>query len=205
MDHFDRYTNYNDQSGVSSVVFGSGKSVLEVELNEMQEIFKTSLHNMIVGVCGNGITDASKITYASGTFNIASGCYIAVDGILINCTGLSKTISSGNIYLQVWEDTVDFRSVLKKQGNQDSNETVTNYIKDNRSSDETTRRKVIKYTLATSQDNTKHNLLIATVANGTCEIKIPEINLSKLKESLDNDIRQILGNIQTILESVVSI
>lgn len=186
MDHFDRYTNYNDQSGVSSVVFGSGKSVLEVELNEIQEIFKTSLHSIIAGVCGNGITDASKITYTSDTFNIASGCYIAVDGILINCTGLSKTISSGNIYLQVWEDTVDFRSVLKKQGNQDSNETVTNYIKDNRSSEETTRRKVIKYTLATSQDNTKHNLLIATVANGTCEIKIPEINLSKLKESLNN-------------------
>lgn len=186
MDHFDRYTNYNDQSGVSSVVFGSGKSVLEVELNEIQEIFKTSLHNMIAGVCGNGITDASKITYVSDTFNIASGCYIAVDGILINCTGLSKIISSGNIYLQVWEDTVDFRGILKKQGNQDSNETVTNYIKDNRSSDETTRRKVIKYTLTTSQDNTKHNLLIATVANGTCEIKIPEINLSKLKESLND-------------------
>ena len=186
MDHFDRYTNYNDQSGVSSVVFGSGKSVLEVELNEIQEIFKTSLRSIIAGVCGNGITDASKITYTSDTFNIASGCYIAVDGILINCTGLSKTISSGNIYLQVWEDTVDFRSVLKKQGNQDSNETVTNYIKDNRSSEETTRRKVIKYTLTTSQDNTKHNLLIATVANGTCEIKIPEINLSKLKESLNN-------------------
>jgi len=186
MDHFDRYTNYNDQSGVSSVVFGSGKSVLEVELNEIQEIFKTSLRSIIAGVCGNGITDANKITYTSDTFNIASGCYIAVDGILINCTGLSKTISSGNIYLQVWEDTVDFRSVLKKQGNQDSNETVTNYIKDNRSSDETTRRKVIKYTLATSQDNTKHNLLIATVANGTCEIKIPEINLPKLKESLNN-------------------
>ena len=44
---FEKYTNYTDNAGVSGVVFGSEKPVLEVELNEMQEIQKTFLRNTI--------------------------------------------------------------------------------------------------------------------------------------------------------------
>ena len=63
MSNFDKYTNYRNDAGVSGVVFGAEKTVLEVELNEMQEISKNMLRDLIKNVIGDGITDISKITY----------------------------------------------------------------------------------------------------------------------------------------------
>lgn len=186
MGFFDKYTNYNDQAGVSSVVFGANRSVLEVELNEMQEVSKELLRNMIAKVCGNGVTDISKITYENGAVKIASGCGIAVDGILINCTGLSKSATSGTIYLQVWEETVDYTDTLKKEGNQQESATVTNYIKDSRANEETTRRMVVKYDLATSTNNSRHNLAIASISGGKMTRLVNEINLSNIRADLDD-------------------
>ena len=40
MPNFDKYSNYNENAGVSGVVFGSGANVLEVEMNEMQKVFE---------------------------------------------------------------------------------------------------------------------------------------------------------------------
>lgn len=209
MSSFDKYTNYNDQAGVSGVVFGANKSVLEVELNEAQEINKKLLSNMISKVCGDGITDITKITYEDGVIHIASDCSIAVDGIIINCTGLSMPVSSGTVYLQVWEEVVDYNAVLKKEGNQDGDEVVDNYIKDSRVNEETTRRKVIKYTLATSQDNSRHNLLIATISSvHIYKINVREINLAKLKVNFDDSIASIqaeIGDIETVLSSIVEV
>lgn len=201
MSAFDKYTNYNDQAGVSGVVFGANKSVLEVELNEVQEINQKLLRNMIAKICGDGITDITKITYENGVINVASDCSIAVDGIIINCTGLSMSVSSGTVYLQVWEEVVDYNATLKKEGNQNGSEVVDNYIKDSRTNEETTRRKVIKYTLSASQDNSRHNLLIATISSAhACEINVREINLAKLKTNFDNTI----GDIQTALDAILN-
>ena len=201
MSSFDKYTNYDDQAGVSGVVFGANKSVLEVELNEAQEINKKLLCNMIAKVCGDGITDITKITYKNGVISIASDCSIAVDGIIINCTGLSMSVSSGTVYLQVWEEVVDYNATLKKEGNQNSSDVIDNYIKDSRVNEETTRRKVVKYTLATSQDNSRHNLLIATISSvHAYEINVREINLAKLKTDFDNTI----GDIQTSLDIILN-
>lgn len=201
MSAFDKYTNYNDQAGVSSVVFGANKSVLEVELNEVQEINQKLLRNMIAKICGDGITDITKITYENGVISIASDCSIAIDGIIINCTGLSMSVPSGIVYLQVWEEVVDYNATLMKEGNQNSSEVVDNYIKDSRTNEETTRRKVVKYTLATSQDNSRHNLLIATIPSAHAyEINVREINLAKLKTNFDNTI----GDIQTALDAILN-
>ena len=83
MASFDKYTNYQNTAGVSGVVFGAEKAVLEVELNEMQEIGKTYMRDFFKSVIGNGITNISALTYANGNVQIASGCGIAVDGILL--------------------------------------------------------------------------------------------------------------------------
>ncbi len=186
MGFFDKYTNYNNQAGVSSVVFGANRPVLEVELNEMQEVSKELLRNMIAKVCGNGVTDISKITYENGAVKIASGCGIAVDGILINCTGLSKSATSGTIYLQVWEETVDYADTLKKEGNQQESATVANYIKDSRANEETTRRMVVKYDLATSTNSSRHNLAIASISGGKMTRLVNEINLSNIRADLED-------------------
>lgn len=201
MSSFDKYTNYNDQAGISGVVFGANKSVLEVELNEVQEINQKLLRNMIAKICGDGITDITKITYENGVISIASDCSIAIDGIIINCTGLSMSVPSGTVYLQVWEEVVDYNATLMKEGNQNSSEVVDNYIKDSRTNEETTRRKVIKYTLSASQDNSRHNLLIATISSAHAyEINVREINLAKLKTNFDNTI----GDIQTALDAILN-
>ena len=41
MASFDKYTNHRDNAGVSGVVFGAEKPLLEVEMNEVQEIQKS--------------------------------------------------------------------------------------------------------------------------------------------------------------------
>ena len=73
MASFDKYTNYKDNAGVSSVVFGAEKPLLEVEMNEVQEIQKTMLRRAIKNILGDGITDKSKITYHGTNIKIAEG------------------------------------------------------------------------------------------------------------------------------------
>ena len=74
----------------------------------MRDFFKS--------VIGNGITNISALTYANGNVQIASGCGIAVDGILVNCSGLSLAVASGTVYLQVWEDVEAYSATLHKEG-----------------------------------------------------------------------------------------
>lgn len=180
MGSFDIYTNYNNTAGVSGVVFGAKKAVLEVELNEMQEISKNMLRDLIKNVVGDGITDISKITYNDGILNIGE-CCIIVDGILINCSGLSLAVESDTTaYLQVWEDVEAYSATLHKEGNQQDASTVSNWFKDGRSDVETTRRKVVKYQLATSTNSARHNLAIASVSSGAMTVNINEVNINNL-------------------------
>lgn len=180
MSDFTKYTNYSGDAGVSGVVFGAHSAVLEVEMNEMQEISKKMFRDFVKSTAGDGITDKKAVTYTGGNVKIAAGCGIVVDGIMINCTGLEVTMTSGTAYLQVWEETVVFSDTLKKEGNQQASATVENWAKDDRSDVETTRRKVIKYTLATTQKSDAHNLAIASVSGDRMTRLVQEVNLSNL-------------------------
>lgn len=183
MPSFDKYTNYNENAGVSSVVFGHKSNVLEVEMNEMQEIQKTMLRRTIRSIMGDGVTDLSKVVYEDGKVKIKSGCAIAVEGYLIDCDGLETTMSNGTAYVQVWEDTVGMDAQLKENGNQQKGN-VSNYIKDTRVGVETTRRKVLKFTLAPDIADGRSCLAIATVTNGKMDKLCREINLSKLNDTV---------------------
>lgn len=180
MSDFTKYTNYSGDAGVSGVVFGAHSAVLEVEMNEMQEISKKMFRDFVKSTAGDGITDKKAVTYADGNVKIAAGCGIVVDGIMINCTGLEVAMTSGTAYLQIWEETVVFNDALKKEGNQQASETVENWVKDDRSDVETTRRKVVKYTLATTQKPDAHNLAIASVSGDRMTRLVQEVNLSNL-------------------------
>lgn len=192
MASFDKYTNYQGNAGVSGVVFGAEKTVLEVELNEMQEISKTHMRDFFKSVIGNGITNISALTYANGNVQIASGCGIAVDGILVNCSGLSLAASSGTVYLQVWEDVEAYSATLHKEGNQQDASIVSNWFKDKRSDVETTKRKVVKYQLATSTNSARHNLAIASISGGVMTKLVKEINLTNLTADVA-DIKGYVG------------
>ena len=184
MASFDKYSNYKDNAGVSSVVFGAEKPLLEVEMNEVQEVQKTMLRRVIKNLLGDGITDLSKITFADGTLKIGDKCSLVVDGFMVECTGLSISATSGTVYLQVWEDVVSYNETLKVEGNQQSSSTVANFFKDNRSPAETTKRKVVKYTLATSTNSGKHNLAIASISNGIMTRLCKEVNFSNLSQQV---------------------
>lgn len=184
MASFDKYSNYKDNAGVSSVVFGAEKPLLEVEMNEVQEVQKTMLRRAIKNLLGDGITDLSKITFADGTLKIGDKCSLVVDGFMVECTGLSIPATSGTVYLQVWEDVVSYNETLKVEGNQQSSSTVANFFKDNRSPAETTKRKVVKYTLATSTNSGKHNLAIASISNGIMTRLCKEVNFSNLSQQV---------------------
>lgn len=184
MADFTKYTNYKDNAGVSSVVFGANATVLEVELNEMQEIQMHTMREFVRNVIGNGITDISKLVYEDGKVKVLNGCGITCDGYQINCTGLELATTNATVYLQVWEEVVNSSATLKEEGNQQSATTVANFIKDTRSQVETTRRKVVKYTLGTSQASGRSNLAIAKVTNGVMAKLINEVNLNRLAESM---------------------
>ena len=183
MADFSKYTNYKSNAGVSSVVFGANSTVLEVELNEMQEIQKIAMRDLIRNIVGNGITDISKLVYEDGKVKILNDCGITADGYHLNCSGLEIAITSGTVYLQVWEETVDYSGTLKEHGNQQKSTTVANWFKDTRSQVETTKRKVVKYTLGTSQASGRTNVAIAKVASGSMAKLINEVNINKLAEA----------------------
>lgn len=185
MPNFDKYSNYNENAGVSGVVFGSGANVLEVEMNEMQEVQRTMLRRLVKNVVGDGVSDTSKIEYADGVFTVNEGCAFTVNGYVIECNGLSiSDVTDGNIYLQVWEDVATSSDTLKEGGNQQKGK-VTNYFKDSRTDSETSRRKVLKYTLATSEDSEKENLLLATVESSVMTLEVGSVNLSSLVEQVE--------------------
>lgn len=192
MASFDKYSNYKDNAGVSGVVFGAEKPILEVEMNEVQEVQKSMLRKAIKNLMGDGITDLSKIVYEGGAVKVKEGCALAVDGYMIESTGLSLTASSGTVYLQVWEETATYSDTLKEEGNQQDSATVANWFKDNRSDAETSRRKVVKYNLASSIDNSKHNLAIASVADGVMTRLCKEISFSSLSSQVI-DLRVQMG------------
>jgi len=192
MASFDKYSSYKDNAGVSGVVFGAEKPILEVEMNEVQEVQKSMLRKAIKNLMGDGITDLSKIVYEGGAVKVKEGCALAVDGYMIESTGLSLTASSGTVYLQVWEETATYSDTLKEEGNQQDSATVANWFKDNRSDAETSRRKVVKYNLASSIDNSKHNLAIASVADGVMTRLCKEISFSSLSSQVI-DLRVQMG------------
>lgn len=186
MADFNKYTNYRSDAGISGVVFGANATVLEVELNEMQEITKNSLRDIVKNIIGDGITDISKLTYEDGIVSVGDGCSITVDGILINCSGLSVIANDGDtIYLNIWEETIDHSVSLKKYGNQQSTEDIPNWAKDPRSDVETSRRRVVRYTLSTTQINDKHNLALAKISEGTLVKLVNNINVSAIKTLID--------------------
>lgn len=184
MASFDVYSNYKDNAGVSGVVFGAEKPVLEVEVNEVQEIQKTMLRRAIKNIMGDGITDLSKVVYEDGAVKVKEGCALVVDGIMVECTGLSQTVTSDTVYLQVWEETQNYADTLKEEGNQQDSATVANWFKDTRSDVETSRRKVVKYTLATTTNPARHNLAIAKVANGVMTRLVKEVNFNNLSNTV---------------------
>ena len=154
MANFDKYSNYDENTSFSSVVFGSDKPVLEVEFNELQQIINTKLSRLLKGF-RSGVIPLSdnSISFSSSSLTLT-----IKDCIILDKSGLTAYVPSASIvmsttnrkaYFALQEVDVDSTSTLKSYGNT-AGEVVTNPILDSRTPVETTRRKAVTYTLMCS-------------------------------------------------------
>lgn len=151
MGSFDKYSNYDENTGFSSVVFGSDKPVLEVELNEMQQILNTKISRLIK-VLGNCVTPLSdgNINFNKDTQELTLTDCVVLEksGFTFYVKSATTTLDSENkyAYFKVEEVDLDSKSSMREYGNE-LGDLVPNPIRDSRSPAETSRRKAISYSL----------------------------------------------------------
>ncbi len=174
MGDFEKRSNYNKDAGVVQVKIGFEKPVLEVELNEMQEIQRQRVKDVIQAVVPNGVLQGGTYTYSSGIFKIQEVTAI-IEGEVIYIPSLQ--ISAGNddvIYIRVWEKEVTATTVMKAYGNEQG-EVIPNYIVDSRVGQETSRRIVLAYDLVKSTELDGVYLKLGKIKSGKFEKEVKEI------------------------------
>lgn len=174
MADFEKRSNYNKDAGVVQVKIGFEKPVLEVELNEMQEIQRQRVKDVIQAVVPNGVLHGGTYTYSNGIFKIQEVTAI-IEGEIIYIPNLQ--ISAGNddiIYIKVWEKEVTATTVMKAYGNEQG-EVIPNYIVDSRVGQETSRRIVLAYDLVKSTESDGVYLKLGKIKSGKFEKEVKEI------------------------------
>ena len=159
MGDFDLLSRFNKEAGVQLVRFGQRRPVLEVELNELQQLFREKLRETFLAIMPDGELEAPDYDYSDGTFTVENGKF-SVNGELVIVTSLSLAAANGDtIYLDTWDMTVEYLDTLKKFGNQQEIETVENWFYDDRIDVETTKRTVLAYNLSTTNVTEGHSFL----------------------------------------------
>lgn len=156
MASFDKYSNYNENTSFSSVVFGAESPILEVELNEMQQIMHTKLVLALHAILG----DKSSLTPLSSD----SVTFSQVDGknyvTLKNCIALAKNgwvayideatvevdATNKRVFIALLEVTKSHNDTLNAYGNV-KGIAVANTMLDSRFPIETSKRKIITFEL----------------------------------------------------------
>lgn len=215
---FNKYSNYNENSSFSSIVFGAEKPVLEVELNELQQIIG-NFRKLIVSMFGSGvfITDESDKSehgeIVGETFSINDLLVTGDSGVIFKVNS-SKVSFSGTtfsdsvpyyVYYKVWEEIVTYKDTLKKDGEVNSENNVENTIMDSRSPVETTRRKVLKKELLfgeTVPNNTDKEtyILIATLkeVGGVKDFEFNIGAMASISKGMSESLEQITERLDAI-------
>lgn len=174
MSDFEKRSNYNKDAGVVQVKIGFEKPVLEVELNEMQEIQRQRVKDVIQAVVPNSVLHGGTYTYSNGIFKIQEVTAI-IEGEIVYIPSLQ--ISAGNddiIYIRVWEKEITATTVMKAYGNEQG-EVIPNYIVDSRVGQETSRRIVLAYDLVKSTESDGVYLKLGKIKSGKFEKEVKEI------------------------------
>lgn len=169
MASFDKYSNYKPDANVSSVVFGSEKPVLEVEVNELQEILKLTQRDLFHTFIGDGVLDPSKITFTETTvetpgegeltqtpalnISVSADTVFILNGVPIfvpEAIAFSN-VQNASYYLNAAEITLDSNAELKTDGYLNAATEVDNWFVDSRVSYETSRRCVVVWEISTTQ------------------------------------------------------
>jgi len=171
---FEKRSNYNKDAGVVQVKIGFEKPVLEVELNEMQEIQRQRVKDVIQAVVPNGVLHGGTYTYSNGIFKIQEVTVI-IEGEIIYIPSLQISAENDDIiYIKVWEKEVTATTVMKAYGNEQG-EVIPNYIVDSRVGQETSRRIVLAYDLVKSTESDGAYLKLGKIKSGKFEKEVKEI------------------------------
>lgn len=175
MGSFDKYSNYNENTSFSSVVFGAEKPVLEVELNEMQQILDAKLQKIgrALGVGYYPLED-SNISINMNKVTVNGGIVVAPNGLVVEVKdSLTVTVNGSTpvAYFEVNEIDVTSETVLKKHGLV-SGEIIDNPIVDLRIGVETSRRKAVTYALKVGSESKLEN----SNCVGVCKLSNGYIN-----------------------------
>lgn len=174
MADFEKRSNYNKDAGVVQVKIGFEKPVLEVELNEMQEIQRQRVKDVIQAVVPNGVLHGGTYTYSNGIFKIQEVTAI-IEGEIIYIPSLQISAENDDIiYIKVWEKEITATTVMKAYGNEQG-EVIPNYIVDSRVGQETSRRIVLAYDLVKSTESDGVYLKLGKIKNGKFEKEVKEI------------------------------
>ena len=174
MSDFEKRSNYNKDAGVVQVKIGFEKPVLEVELNEMQEIQRQRVKDVIQAVVPNGVLHGGTYTYSNGIFKIQEVTVI-IEGEIIYIPSLQISAENDDIiYIKVWEKEITATTVMKAYGNEQG-EVIPNYIVDSRVGQETSRRIVLAYDLVKSTESDGAYLKLGKIKSGKFEKEVKEI------------------------------
>lgn len=156
MADFSRETNYTENTSFSTVIFAKDSELLEVELNEVQEIFDTKMNRLALAY-GDGFYPLDENDY----YIFGSNPYSLTikNGICLSKTGLSVRINNAKVifsslssvspyYVYAKMHLVDATkdSTIRDYG-YDSANPIPNPIADNRVANETSRRRLVSYTV----------------------------------------------------------
>ena len=150
MADFTKYSNYNEETSFSGVIFGANAPVLEVEMNELQEINDTKFSRLsnIVGSCVHPLSNGSVSYNPTTKVLTLTNCVVVIDSFSAFIDSATVTLSATKkyAYLKLEEKTVTGASTLKRYGNT-AGSVISNPIYDSRLGHETTRRRIIVVTI----------------------------------------------------------
>ena len=170
MADFSKYTNWTPETSFSKVVFGKDSPLLEVEVNELQEIFQNKLKKITTAIGDCAIVDSNFFSFDSEVsgnnvavtgYNLNGGELFTSDGKFVTIPTYHKTglrflysismDSKEYVYAYVFkEEEAKYDTTLYEDGFVDSlsgtptTPQIANPIKDARYDNETSRRKVVK-------------------------------------------------------------
>jgi hypothetical protein len=168
---FTKNSNFNKNNNFVGVSFGANSNLLEVELNESQDIQKSKLSQLIATLYSDSLVGTGIVAYTAGTLTIDNDTAL-VGGKLITIDHLILVLAEGETaYLDTWEQTLNYTSIVPVNGNTQSGATVPNTMLDARISSETSRRIQRQYALTKTTGIANHEYLsIGTVIAGIFNI-----------------------------------
>ena len=165
---FEKHSNFDKNANFSSIIIGADAPVLEVELNEMQQIQRERLKNTLRLLFSDGVKGTGTYRYDTNTSNLTIiDELLVVDGEILEISQCSLHANEGDtVYVEVWEQEVNYTDLIHKFGNFNSQEYVDNYLLDDRVGEETSRRMQTMFNVTTTLPTERQYLLLGKIQNG---------------------------------------